>query len=273
MSFSEYSPAAISSSPRIRAKRAPQLIGQFHGALQLSAGHDFDGNAGAPQLPRQFPGVPQSRIAQGRHEDIERRVVRPGSTVITSRSSPMENPIPGECTFDPSDSAKPSYRPPPSTEFCAPRFAVHHFERGAHVVVEAAHQSRLDLERNPAVRQISLHGVEVRPAGLAKVVENGRQLVDGRLILGDLAVQNAQRIRHRSSLTIFAQRGRDRFQSLAQPFDEQRPALVIAHRINQQREAGEPGRDSISTTISITSASTNGDSDPMASAPIWKNWR
>ena len=32
----------------------------------------------------------------------------------------MENPIPGAGTFEPSDSASPSYRPPPSTEFCAP---------------------------------------------------------------------------------------------------------------------------------------------------------
>ena len=29
----------------------------------------------------------------------------------------------------------------------------------------------------------------------------------------------------------------------------------------------------ISTTNSMTSASISGDSDPMASAPIWKNWR
>ena len=42
------------------------------------------------------------------------------STVITRRSSPIEKPIPGAGTLDPSDSANPSYRPPPSTEFCAP---------------------------------------------------------------------------------------------------------------------------------------------------------
>ena len=61
------------------------------------------------------------RFAQRRDEQVQRcrRSASP-STLITRRSSPIEKPMPGACTFEPSDSASPSYRPPPSTEFCAP---------------------------------------------------------------------------------------------------------------------------------------------------------
>ncbi len=73
--------------------------------------------------------------------------------------------------------------------------AVHYFERGAHVVVEAAHHTGANFAPD----------VEVRAASVAEVIEYGRQRVDDRLVGLHLAIEHAQRIRFRAALAIDAQ--------------------------------------------------------------------
>ena len=152
--------------------------------------------------------------------------------------------------------------------------AVHDFERGAHVVIEAAHQARLDFERDAAIGQIGLHRREVRLADFAEVVENRRQLFDDRLIFRNLAIEHAQRIGFDAALAIRAQLRCDGLQCFAQFLDILRAAILASPtELISSVKPVSPARVRISTTISITSASMNGDSEPMASAPIWKNWR
>ena len=69
----------------------------------------FHRDAAAPQIARQHGRMAQRRLAQRGDEEIQRL----GGfgcppPLITSLSSPMEKPMPGECTFEPSDSASPS---------------------------------------------------------------------------------------------------------------------------------------------------------------------
>ena len=62
-------------------------------------------------------------------------------------------------------------------------------------------------------------------------------------------------------------------QLLAQLFDVLRAAVVIADGVDEEFEAGEADAledlDDHFDDFGIDS----GDSEPMASAPIWKNWR
>ena len=120
-----------------------------------------------------------------------------------------------------------------------------------------------------------LHDFEMRVAFLAQMIQDRRQRVDIGLILRHLAIQHAQRIRHRAPLAIRAHVRRDRRQLFAQRRHERGPAISVTHRIDQQMEIrlAVRSRFRISTTISMTSASTIGESDPIASAPIWKNCR
>ena len=56
----------------------------------------------------------------------------------------------------------------------------------------------------------------------------------------DLAVEHAQRIRLRAALAIAAHLRSDRLQLLAQPGHVLRPAIGVAHGVDQQLESGQP---------------------------------
>ncbi len=100
------------------------LVGDLQCPLQLPIRRALDRNSRGAQFRGQRSRRAISAASPiGRQKHVDFRTYSPGcasSTLITRRSSPIENPIPGAATFDPSDSASPSYRPPPSTEFCAP---------------------------------------------------------------------------------------------------------------------------------------------------------
>src|SRR6185369_11862169 len=97
---------------------------------------------------------------------------------------------------------------------------MHYFKCGAHIVIEPAHQPRPDLERDAAVRQIALHGFEVRTAVFTKVVEDRGQPVDDRLVRFYLAVEDAQGIRHHAPLAVLAHGWGDAFELAPQRFHE-----------------------------------------------------
>src|SRR5579883_875160 len=70
----------------------------------------------------------------------------------------------------------------------------HELESRVRVIVEAAHQSRIDLERHARRRQAVLHRLEEILAGLVQVIGEARRIgVDGLVILV-LAVEDTQRI-------------------------------------------------------------------------------
>ena len=128
MFFSAYRPAAISLSPTISVNRAAELVGQFHGALQLALGQ-FHRVAGAPQIARHHGGAPQRRLAQRRDEQIERRA-RPARLPRSSPaglrrsktrcpasepSSPAIPPARRTARRPAPNSARPASRAPPRT--------------------------------------------------------------------------------------------------------------------------------------------------------------
>src|SRR5262249_115347 len=79
---------------------------------------------------------------------------------------------------------------------------MHHFERRAHVVIESADQPRLHYERNTSIVQIFLYRREMRFAVRTKVLQDRGQVIDDRLIFGNLAIEDTQRIGLRAALTI-----------------------------------------------------------------------
>ena len=72
--------------------------------------------------------------------------------------------------------------------------AGHELEGGMGVVVEAAHQAGIDLERHAGRRETVLHRREEIPACLVQVVGEGGRIGVDRLVALVLAVQDAQRI-------------------------------------------------------------------------------
>ncbi len=128
---------------------------------------------------------------------------------MTSRSSPIEKPIPGAGTLEPNDSARPSYRPPPRIAFCAPKSAVRDLERCASVVIKTAHQARLHRIRDLPVIEKLPDTSEMFAVFFRQVVEDGRQPFNDRLVLWNFAIENAQRIGNRTPAAILAHLRRD----------------------------------------------------------------
>ncbi len=120
-------------------------------------------------------------------------------------------------------------------------------ERRAGVVVEPAHETRLELERDPECLQTLLHPLEVgRSLGRQMLGELRRPLhdLDHRGILG---VEDAQRVVGEHPGEVVAERARVRFEVLAQSRDVRDAALGVAHRVQlephpREAERGEEPR-------------------------------
>ena len=77
-------------------------------------------------------------------------------------------------------------------------------------------------------------------AFVAKMMRDGRQLLDDRLVGLHFAIQHAQGIGLRPALAVGAHSRRHRFQLPPQQLDVLRAALPVPHGINQKLEIGEP---------------------------------
>ena len=142
MSRSVHTPRAISSSPRIAAKRAAQLVGLLHARLEAAAlWIEQHAHASVAQAPLQ----PQRRIERAcreRHQEhvaawdgfARRRPARPAAPA-PPRSRCRQGPVHPA----PSRARRSGRRP---ARCSARRAPCRHLERRAHVVVEAAHQAR-----------------------------------------------------------------------------------------------------------------------------------
>ena len=116
-------PAATSVSPKMIASRAFSLLAISNTFFSLPSA-ELHADSRAAQLPPRriaprFACASPSMNATITSGSAASAML--SSTVITSRSSPIENPTPGAGIFDPMLSASPSYRPPASTVFCEPR--------------------------------------------------------------------------------------------------------------------------------------------------------
>ena len=210
-----------------------QLVGQFHGAFQFSLGQ-FHRDSAAPQIARQHGRMAQRRLAQRGDEQVQRL----GGLGVRHRH---HQPIFADRKADARrmDLRAQRFRQPVVAAAAQHRVlraqrAMHHFEGRAHVIVQAAHQPRPNLVGDAAIRQIILHRVEMRAAGVAQAIGDVRQLVDDGLVSFHFAIEHAQRIGIGAALAIAAHGVRHRFQLLAQPLHVLRPAIGIAHGIDQQ---------------------------------------
>ena len=149
--------------------------------------------------------------------------------------------MPGECTLRAQRFGQPVVAPAAQHRILRAQRAVDHFERGAHVVIQAAHQPRAHLVCDAAIVEVLLHRVEMRAARVAEVIDDARQLLDDGLVRFHFAIQHAQRIGFGAALAIAAHPRRHRFQLLPQALDVLRTAVAVAHRIDQQLETGEAG--------------------------------
>ena len=138
-----------------QAKRAPSLLASSMARFSLPS-HQFHATAGAAQLARQHAGVAQRRLAQRRNEQSSgaacvlafhahhQAVFADGKTDarrVHLRAQRFRQPVVAAAA---------------QHGILRAQRAVHHFERGAHVVIEAAHHARPHFVSDAAVVQIPL---------------------------------------------------------------------------------------------------------------------
>ena len=115
-------------------------------------------------------------------------------------------------------------------------------EGGVGVVVETAHQARIDLEGDAGGRQPVLHRLEEIAARLVQVIGEGRCIGVDRLVALVLAVEDAQRIAQQAVARILGQ-----LVDMARIVVDQHlavagAALRIAERIDLEHAAIEDGQ-------------------------------
>ncbi len=115
-------------------------------------------------------------------------------------------------------------------------------ERGARVVVEPAHQPRVDLVRDPEPVESVLHRLEVRARVLAQAFGDLRRVLDDVLPVGVLRVEHPQRVGGHALAERVAERITVLEQVGAQLLGVARPIGVVAHRVDAQRELAQAER-------------------------------
>src|SRR5208337_1327117 len=99
---------------------------------------------------------------------------------------------------------KPVITPAAEDRVLRPQRAMRELERRARVVIEAADQAVVYLKLDTDRLQDFLHRLEVRAAAFVQKLADARQLLDDRLVLGDFAIEYAQRVGDGPALAIGA---------------------------------------------------------------------
>src|SRR5581483_116080 len=120
-----------------------------------------------------------------------------------------------------------------------PQLPVRKFESRAAVIIQATDQARVDDVRYADRFKQLLHLGEMLAAGLVEVVEHSWQLFNDGLVLGDFAVQDAQRVGDGAALTIGAHAGDNRCKRLAQRLKVARPVIGAANGVQFERPVGD----------------------------------
>ena len=217
---------------RAELVRRPHLRAQAPGLVV-----DGDRAHGAAD-PRHLGGL-DLQPGVGQDDDLGRRLrdhLRPtrrhhlGHAVKAAREA--DTGVDGH----PSASASPSYRPPATSASCCPDApAGIELEDGARVVVEAAHEVRVQPVLDARGVEHAPHQHPCRGALLAQVVGDARRFGLERLALRHLAVEQAQRVGLEPPLAVAVQLVLQRPVVLAQQLEVGRPALEVADRVQLQR--------------------------------------
>src|SRR5581483_8719889 len=82
----------------------------------------------------------------------------------------------------------------PQDRLCAAGLVRQEFPHRPGVVIESAHQSRIDLKRSVERPETLYETVPVKPAGVTQSIKDAWRRVEYRLTAGHLAVEHSQRI-------------------------------------------------------------------------------
>ena len=227
MSRTVHSPRASSSSPRMATKRAPSLSARFICDLRPAPlvvhEHAQPGLRAASRCRSRARSRPAG--ASGARNTSQRGVRR-------RRRQQHDQPLHAQREADAREVGAAQLLHQPVVAAAAQhavlraQLAAHHLERGARVVVEAAHQPVAQPIGDAQQLQLAPHLREVVAALGAEVVGDLRQRLDDRLVLGHLAVEHAQRVGLGAPLAVGAQPARLRAQRRAQRLHVGRPAVA-----------------------------------------------
>ena len=156
--------------------------------------------------------------------------------------------------------------------------SVRELERGAGVVIQAAHQPRIQLYGTPAASSAAITAAKCFLRFLVELIGDLGQRLDDGLVFGHLAIQHAQRVGDGAPLAVLAHAWRYRVQNGTQGVVIAGAVCGGAYGVEFERPAGDAELVSRLANISNTSASRRGLSlpakgGPMTSAPICQNWR
>ena len=112
------------------------------------------------------------------------------------------------------------------------------------VVVEAANQTRIELEGNLFCSQGLFDDAKRLGAGCAQMVDDTRRIALQRLVLRILRIEEPERVALEPGPALLAQPGQVRPIVVAQQLAVRRPADLIANAVEVKRHAGnlEPGK-------------------------------
>ena len=226
---------ASSSSPRMATKRAPSLSARFICDLRprpswsistrtpgLAQRRAAGGGRGRARPAPGAPGTPRSARSGGRGRDQHDQPLH------AQREADAGEVRAAEVLHEAVVAAAAEHA------VLRAQLAAQHLERGAHVVVEPAHQAVAQAVGDAQQVQLAPHLGEVVAALRAEVVGDPRQGLDDRLVLGHLAVEHAQRVRLRAALAVGAELAGSAAQRRAQRLHVGGPAVRVAHRVQDQ---------------------------------------
>ena len=112
-------------------------------------------------------------------------------------------------------------------------------ERGARVVVEAAHEPRRELHVDRQRLEPRLDALEMIRRGVRQVLRELRRAQDDVLPRLDLGIEHPHRVRVDARQELVAERAAVANEVISQGRDETRARLRIAHRVEQQAHIAE----------------------------------
>ena len=179
-------------------KQGVRFVRVFHLRLDASAGNVRQrGQTEAPQIFRQAHGLEAAVRIRGRDINIGALCFREFNSLrfhqqpqtLNAEAEPASRGGgAAELFHEPVVSAAAAYR-----ALRADRVG-YEFKHGPRVVIQSAHDPRVDRERDVHCAQIPLHALEMPVAVLTQVVEHLRRVFGHLAAFGILAVQNAHRV-------------------------------------------------------------------------------
>lgn len=146
-------------------------------------------------------------------------------------------------------------------------------ESGIRIVVEPAHELRVDGVGDPKSCEVGFQSFELLVATLTEIVRDDRRTDSCRFAALFLAVEKTKRILVESGLAVFTELALLGFEEFDELLSVLRTAVRIADGVQMEIEIFQSELMEISQAIAMTSASASGEDAPRTSRPNWWNSR